>query len=53
MSLHMVGHVVLFVVIATTVDQDVVLLVMQAMCLITIFVQFTALALCIGYVEID
>ncbi len=49
----MVGHVVLFVVIAPTVDQDVVLLVMQAMCFIATFVQFPAITLCIGYVEID
>jgi hypothetical protein len=48
-----VGLVELFVVIAATVDQDVVLLVMQAMCSTeTMLVYFLSYAtLCIGYVD--
>ena len=51
---HMVGLVVLFVVIAATVDQDVVLPVMQALCLtVIIVVHFLSYAtLCTGCVEI-
>ena len=51
--LQMVELVELFVVIAATVDQDVVLPVMQVMCsTAAIFVHFLSCAiLCIGYVE--
>ena len=51
---HMVELVGLFVVIVSTVDQDVVLPVMQAMCLLApMLVDFLGYAmLCTGYVEI-